>query len=276
MGPIINTMEEINPSVQDIVDALGKWAPDDLALSWDNPGHTIGNPAIQVKTITCALDPSFESIEFARATGAELLITHHPLPLNPLKAIRSDSVTGKRIQTLIHADIALVSMHTNLDAAKGGVNDTLCRLLNCQNVSTITDTEGVGLLRLGELVSHIEFSALMSMVKEKLGARTILFTGNQEKIVKKVAVCGGAGGGYWGLAMAHGADCLITGEVRYHDALDARDWGFNIGAAGHFETERPVIKTLVRYLLKTAEDKGWGIEVVCFDHESSPLYIHNQ
>ena len=266
-------MEEINPSVKDILDAFYDWAPPELALSWDNSGHAIGDPGKPVRKICCALDVSCSSIDFAKKEGAELLITHHPILISPIKSILEDSISGKRIIASIKNGISIVSLHTNLDAAKGGVNDLLSELLGVKGPRLVEDPEGAKILRIGKLAPPRRLDELLSEVKRALGCEALSFTGKRDIVIESLAICGGSGSSYWQLAMENGADCLLTGELRHHDALDARDAGFSIIGAGHFETEAPIVERLAQYLREKAEGNNWDLEVSIFKGETSPIEI---
>ncbi len=266
-------MEEINPSVKDILDAFYEWAPAELALSWDNPGQTIGDPGRQVKKICCALDISLSTIDFAKTQGAQLLVTHHPILISPIKSVLEDAVVGKRIIESISGGISIISLHTNLDAAKGGVNDLLSELFDVKGPAPVEDSDGANILRIGQLVPPRRLDQLLAEVKEKLGCQAVFYTGRQDQVVSRLAICGGSGGSYWQLAKDNGADCLLTGEVRHHDALDARDAGFSIVGAGHFETELPIVKRMAEFLNEKAAGNNWDIEVYTFSGEASPIEI---
>ena len=104
---------------------LDSIAPFETAEEWDNVGLMVGDPRREINTILVALDPSMEVIEAAQASGADLILTHHPLMLQPIRCFDLSEGVSKKIALLIQAQINLVSMHTNLDNAPGGVADEL-------------------------------------------------------------------------------------------------------------------------------------------------------
>ena len=267
-------MEDINPSVSDILGALSLWAPPELAEDWDNPGLTVGNPEVRVKTIVVALDASLKGIEEASHRSAELLVTHHPLPLKPVRALIITEPTQGRIAMLLKKGISLVSMHTNLDAAQGGVNDCLGEILGLRDMVPLDNKDApTGLGRLGRLQRPCTLGEFMALVKRRLGAPALSFAGDLSRHISMVAICGGSCGDMWRLAWKMGADCLLTGEIRYHQALDAVDAGLTIVAAGHFETERPIVKKIAEFLKSQAEERGWEVKVHRYLEECSPLKI---
>lgn len=114
---------------QDLMDLMEEIAPRHLAESWDNPGLLVGSPRARVARVLVCLDVSDAVIEQAAACGAQLIIAHHPLIFQPLKAIRTEEPAGRRIAALLAHGIAVFAAHTNLDIAAGGVNDVLAHLV---------------------------------------------------------------------------------------------------------------------------------------------------
>lgn len=95
----------------------------------------------------------------------------------------------------------------------------------------------VGIGMVGELEEPVETSDFLEMVKEKLGCSVLRFSNPHKSHIKKVAVCGGNGASFANLAIAKGADALVTGDVKYHSFLDYPEKLLLVDA-GHFETER--------------------------------------
>lgn len=118
-----------------------KIAPAKLAYEYDNVGLLIGDKNTVVTKILLALDISDEVITQAIEQNAQLIITHHPLIFKPIKNILADDRTGKLIQRLIKHDISYIAMHTNLDRAPQGVNDTLAGLFELSDCRTIVETQ---------------------------------------------------------------------------------------------------------------------------------------
>lgn len=129
-------------SVQTVLDKLEEIAPTRHAFSWDKIGLQVGDRSKPVIRATVALDRSLAAIQQAKSQGAQLLLTHHPLIFDPIKSVTSDTYEGRAIQALIQSDIAHIAAHTNWDAAKGGINDTLCQLLGIANVTSFGSGAG--------------------------------------------------------------------------------------------------------------------------------------
>lgn len=123
------------PTVRDVLDALESIAPSRFALSWDRIGLQVGDPAAPVTKAVVTLDASREAIQFATIRGAQMIVAHHPLIFRPLDNLRFDQPVSGLAARLIQRDIALAAVHTNWDAAPGGVNDELAVRLGLQGVS---------------------------------------------------------------------------------------------------------------------------------------------
>jgi len=121
-------------TIQTIADALEAWAPARSAQDYDNVGLQVGRRQQQVQKALIALDMTPAVMEEAKAVGAELIITHHPLLFKPLKSLTTDSYESSLALKLAEAGIALYSIHTNLDAAPGGVSFALAESLGLTNV----------------------------------------------------------------------------------------------------------------------------------------------
>ncbi len=125
-------------SVGDILRVMEKIAPSFLAEDWDNSGLQIGQHDRQVRKICVALDPLPDVISDACNRQADLLITHHPLLFSPLKRIDLASPIGRIIEMAIQHHLAILSAHTNLDSASGGINDILAQIIGLKNISVLT------------------------------------------------------------------------------------------------------------------------------------------
>ena len=147
--------------------------------------------------------------------------------------------------------MVLYSMHTNLDSAVGGVNDTFADKLGLENVNVLSPIEGeanVGLGRIGDLPEAIPAKVFLLRLKEALGLQMVRYYGNIDGLIRRVAVLGGGGSSFIGQALAAGADIYVTGDVKYHDFHSA-DRKMIIADIGHFESEH-FIKEIIFNELK--------------------------
>ncbi len=192
--------------------------------------------AADIHKIAVALDPTDFVLKEAARIGANLLVTHHTLIFDPINQISKH--LSDTLKIAIDNDISIYTMHTNYDKAEGGVNDVLAELLGLQNPIHL------GLGRIGE-IKPCSVSKFASFIAEKLDTH-VQYTGEGE--IKKVMVIGGSGfrREYIDIALAHGADALISGELR-HDAI--RYAGeLCLFDATHYATEAPAMKKLCERL----------------------------
>lgn len=226
------------PSVKNILDALFVLAPIQYKMEWDNVGLMCGHSGKTVTSVLVALDATEDVAEEAAARGCELVVVHHPLIFHGADSVSDLTPTGKRLLAFIENGIAVISMHTNLDCAPGGVNDVLAARLGLQNVQV----DASELIRYGEVVKQ-PLQDFLPLVKERLSCPGLRYA-DAGKPVCRVAVGGGACGDYAETAAALGCDTFVTADLKYHNFADAAALGINLIDAGHFETENPVVGML--------------------------------
>ncbi len=230
-------------TVQQVLQILKEFAPPELACSWDNVGLLVdaGRP---VNAVAVALDITADVVRDAVNSGCDLIVSHHPVIFNPLKRIGAEDVPA----LLIKNGISAICMHTNLDAAPGGVNDTLAGILG------MTDTESFaeGCGRIGN-VQPTTAADLAKLCAELLGAHPQFVEAGRP--VTRLAEVSGGGGSYLQEAIDLGADCFITGEAAHHIALLAHQMGVGLVVAGHWATEVPVTRVLAEHLAAALPDE---------------------
>jgi dinuclear metal center YbgI/SA1388 family protein len=232
-------------TVRDIEKALFDWAPQELAMSWDNVGQLVGEPEAEVKKVLVALDITEDVVCEAVACGADVIVAHHPLmncAWHPVQRVRSDDAQGRMLITMIRSGISAICMHTNLDAADGGVNDALAKKLGLSDLELLNE-EKIG--RIGTLKSQLPLVEFTRLVVESLGCNGLRYVDNG-KPVHRVAVGGGACSGYIAQAIANGCDTFVTSDLKYNDFLDTKE--INLVDAGHFPTENVVCPVVAAYL----------------------------
>jgi len=224
--------------VKDIIKFLEEKFPPSLALGWDNIGLHIGDANREVCTIMVALEATTAVIEEAIEEDIDLIIAHHPFIFSPLKSIDFTTPKGENIKKLIQNNIALYVMHSNYDIAKDGMGDVLAKkigLLDIKPFSMIDAIHGEG--RVGKLEKVINIDELSNILYENfspyIDSIRHIEGENIEKI-ETVAVIGGSGAKYIHDAKGVGADLLVTGDIKYHDAMDAKDIGLSILDIGHY------------------------------------------
>ena len=246
------------PTVADILKFVETLAPKSMKMDWDNVGLLCGSKATPVTKVLVALDPFEHVCQEAADWGAELIVTHHPLIFQAMKAITDETSIGRGIMTLCRHGICAINAHTNLDCAPGGVNDVLAQKLGLQNIQVV-DPSGVdangnewGLLRCGE-VEEQNLEQFLSAVKTQLGCCGLRYA-DGGKAVRKVAVGGGSCAGEMLDALHAGCDTFVTADVKYNQFWDAQELGLNLIDAGHFHTENPVVAVLAEKIAAAFPD----------------------
>ena len=235
-------------TVREIEQAIFQWAPKETAMQGDNVGHLIGDRDRLVQRVLVALDIVGDVVDEAIKGDFDLIVSHHPVmncTWSPVQTVRDDNEQGRMLLSLIRNNVSAICMHTNLDAAVGGVNDVLAAKLGLDNVCVIEGGEGV--VRMGELSCEMPLQRFLCEVKSSLDPNGIRYV-DGGKSVKRVAVGGGACGEFFACAAACGCDTFVTSDVKYNQFLDAKDLGLNLIDAGHFPTEDPVCEAIVGYL----------------------------
>lgn len=350
----------------EIVNYMEQFAPNRLAQSWDNTGLLLGDPGREIKRILVALDATPEVVDEAIEIGAELIITHHPLIFKQVNRITRDTPLGDCIFRLIQNNISLYSAHTNLDVAKGGVNDVLASILGLEDIKVLQPisfeplkkiavfvpidhvdtvreamsrvgagfignysdcsfiTKGIGMFkpleganpfigqksvlekvkeckietvvqesslkkvieamlnahpyeevaydvynienskqeygfaRIGIIKEIVDFKTFAAAVKKLLKADSVKLVGNKNGKIKTVVVSSGSYSNIAQAAKAKGADVIVTGDLKYHDAREIADLGLCAIDAGHFATENVIVPIIAEYILGL----NLGLEVI--------------
>lgn len=243
------------PTVKDILALIDRWAPFEIQMSFDNAGFLVGHGEQRVQKVLVSLDITQEVIDEAKALGAELIVSHHPVIFHPVKSMTDQEPVGSKLLALAESGIAAICAHTNLDAAVGGVNDCLARAVGLMEIGQLcqdgTDRNGspYGIGRVGVLAGGAEqaLPRYAAQVKAALGANGVRYV-DAGRPVRKVAVGGGACADMIGDAIAKGCDTFVTSDVKYDGFLNAKALGINLIDAGHFPTENVVIPVLAEYL----------------------------
>ncbi len=254
-------------------------APHNISEAWDNPGLQVGAQDQVIKKIYFALDPTLENLQKAISCGADLLFTHHPLIFRPISHINPEEYPGHVIEKAIKNGISIVCMHTNLDAALNGINTILAELLSLRDVEVLKESEtikGVGIGRIGNLKQATKLLDFINLLKETLFVEKLKIVCNEtdfNKSIKRVAVIGGSGSSLLPYAIQKKAEVVVTGDVGYHDALNAIFNGIILIDAGHFSSEKVPFALFATQFSERLKSKGFDIEVIIDKEESDPFRI---
>lgn len=223
--------------VKDIYEFIDSIAPYDTQESFDNSGLNVGKKDRDVHAILVTLDVTQNAVEEAIKVGADLIVSHHPLLFHARKDLTEDDPEGRILCRLVRNNISVISAHTNLDLSGLSGSACIARGLKLSNIRP------EGFLYIGETEKSITAEELGSAVEQLLGVSVRIY-GNKAKRIDTIAVAGGAYDIGYTQAMEAGADILITGEVRHHNALAASMDGFVLMDATHYGTERILVPIL--------------------------------
>lgn len=244
----------------DVIERLQKAAPEDFAQDWDNVGLLVGDRKQEIKKIFIALDADEAAIAQAKAVGAQLLLTHHPLIFSPLKKINCDHFISARVVELLRSQMSYYAMHTNFDAAKmGGLAAERMGLTVEAPLADLFTRDGkdYGIGVVGSLKEPEEIAGLCAVVKEAFGLDTVKLFRAETGPVSRVAVCPGSGKSTIGDAVTAGAQVLITGDIDHHSGIDAVAQGLSVIDAGHYGIEH----IFIDYMKQYSEAHLQGVEI---------------
>jgi len=204
--------------IYDYLDALSPFA---TQASWDNSGLLIGTRSDPIERIYLSLDVDRALVEATEEHS--LIITHHPLIFGGLKQLDFARYPSNLIQKIVQKNISLIAMHTHFDLSH--LNAYVAGKLGFEIAST------------KDFVAYCDvdesFEALTCKIKKVLGMKHLRVVQTCEH-VKRCALTTGAGGD---LIRSIEADCFLTGDLKYHQALEAKENGLSLIDIGHFESE---------------------------------------
>lgn len=239
---------------RELIEIIENIAPKELMEPWDNTGIQIHTERETAERILVCLDVNMDTIAEAVEKKCDYIVSHHPMFFEPLKRISAEDPPGRCALKLIAHGISVYSSHTSFDTVEGGNNDYLADLFDLEKVE-IPEAEPI--MRTGFFPEPISMREACDLVAEKLGhIYPIKYAGDENRSIGKVAICSGAGGSLIGAAKALDCDLLITGDLKYHDALFAQEVNMNVIDGGHFETEILFIKNMGGKLVEALSHKA--------------------
>ncbi len=258
-------------TVRDVMSILEEIAPLELGRSYcakygarDNSGLLLGDETRPVFSVLVCLDVTPEVADEAEDANADMIISHHPLIFDGIKSVTKSSPLGRTLYRLIKSDISVYCAHLNLDVAPNGVAKILADkmgLSDCKAILPVSEDAGLG--RIGKLATPMPLREFYDLAVEVLGDSSAKLCGDFYRQIGVAAVAPGSCGGDMSLLEAvyeMGADVLLTGEIKHHVALCAKELGITLIDGGHHSTEYPAIPVLVDMLSEYAEKRGLDIE----------------
>lgn len=268
------------PTLGQVLLAVEELWPESLAEDWDEVGLVVGRPGASVNKVLFAVDPTLAVIEESIEWGADLLITHHPLLLKGVNSVAATTAKGLAVHRLIESGIGLLTVHTNGDSAVGGVSDVLADALGLQNVAPLASAanglpeEGIG--RVGDLPDVMTLGDFAARVFEILPAVAggVRVAGDKDGLVRRVAVCGGAGDSLFDAVRASLADLYVTADMRHHPASEAREEAIDgrpyLIDVSHFASEWLWLPAAAEALGNVLSDQGHDVEIRVSSTNSDP------
>lgn len=251
--------------IKQVVDALEQYAPLPLQEGYDNAGLQVGlTEAVEMSGALLCLDVTEAVVDEAIEKRCNLIVSHHPLIFRKLARISDENYVQRTVRKAIKNDITIVSMHTNMDAATGGVNFKIAEKLGLKNIQffagekevngvkggegvigEISDEEIVAAAEAGQLSENVKAhfaegiaaDDLILMLKERFHVECVQCNQLLRRPIRRVALCGGAGAFLLGDAIAAGADAFITGEMSYHEYF-GHEQEIQICVIGHYQSEQ--------------------------------------
>lgn len=268
------------PTLGQVLLAAEELWPESLAENWDEVGLVAGHPSSPVTRVMFAVDPTLAVIEEAVEWGAELLITHHPLLLKGVTSVAATTAKGQAIHRLIESGTALLTVHTNGDSAVGGVSDVLADALGLEGVAPLAAAanglpeEGIG--RVGDLADVMslgDFAARVFGILPSV-AGGVRVSGDKDGLVRRIAVCGGAGDSLFNEVRTNNADVYVTADLRHHPASEARESATNgrpyLIDVSHFASEWLWLPAAASALGNVLADQGHDVEIQVSTTNSDP------
>ena len=224
-----------------MLSALERFAPLPLQESWDNAGLQVGLTETEVSGALLCLDVNERIVDEAIRKGCNLIVSHHPLLFRGLKTISDLTDVQRTVMKAIENRLCVISMHTNMDNAKGGVNYRIARKLELEDVQFFASKQVDGIEAgsgvFGMLAEPMAADDFILKVKKTFGVECAMCNELLRRPVSKVAICGGAGDFLLDEALKTGADAFITGEMHYHQYF-GYEQQIQICVIGHYQSEQ--------------------------------------
>jgi dinuclear metal center YbgI/SA1388 family protein len=250
---LILSLKTENMTVKDILNCITEVAPLHWQESYDNAGLQVGDLNAETRKALIALDVTEELVDEAVVKNCDLIISHHPLIFHGLKHLTPQTYIERVVMKAIKHDIAIISMHTNLDNSFQGVSRVLAEKLGLKNLhilqplTTESDLCGAGMI--GEFEIAMEEIDFLSLVADTIGASCLRHSALTGRKIQKVALCGGSGVPFMADAMRCGADAYLTADIKYHDFF-VPEGNILLVDGGHFETEQFTKELLCKLIRK--------------------------
>lgn len=241
--------------------------PKTNAESWDHVGLSVGDPAAEIAGVACALDATEANVHRAQEAGANVLLTHHPIYIKAPEAFCPPGATRPQCSAALYeaarCGVSIISLHTNLDRSHEA-RVRLSDLLGAKPISSLEHADEPELTGLGALAILNDPCSLRD-----LAARAAQAFGSDPRVwgeadypCRTIAILGGSLGDFGELAIAAGADVIVTGEAGYHVAQDLALRGLPAILLGHDRSEEPFVDILMNSAVDAGVDPRHAIKIL--------------
>jgi dinuclear metal center YbgI/SA1388 family protein len=193
--------------------------PASTAEDWDRVGLMLGHPASDVSKVLLSVDVTAAVVDECIESGAQLLLTHHPMLLRPVHELGELTAKGNLITKAVRGGLTIFSAHTNADVASGGVSQSLSAARGLVEISALDAASGHGCIGTVPGQKLVDFARHVAKVLPPV-AQGLRVAGDPERMVSRVALIGGAGDGFLTQALESKADVFITSDLRHHPSQD--------------------------------------------------------
>ena len=258
------------PTANELAEIIELRYPKSLAVEWDVVGFVTNNSDIEVNNILLTIDVTAEVIAEAIEKSIDLIISHHPLILDPNEI---SDIQTKRIQLrqkMEENNIALYVAHTNADIAQGGVNDSLAKVLGLQNVEAFGVEK---MARKGKLTTQITLREFVNFLKDKLPQvkSSIQVSGKLDSKVSKVGLCGGSGSSLLEEVRKEEVDVFVTADLKHHAVSDNENMnGPALVSVSHWASEWVWLPELEQQLKTDLAQKQFSSRIFISEISTDP------
>ena len=258
----------------DFINRYEAYCPQDLSEEGDVRGLQIGTLNKEVKRVLVALDIREQTVAEAIEKGADLILVKHAPIFRPIKDLVADRSQNQIYIDLIKHDIAVYVSHTNIDVVEDGLNDWFCQLLEIEETSYLSQTgPDYGIGRVGKIAPQT-FGDFAAKVKASFGVDSLRLVAYEEadleRVIERVAICGGSGQSLYPEAIAKGAQVYITGDIYYHTAQEMLTEGLLALDPGH-HIEVLFTEKVKEKLDTWKADEGWKLEILASQASTNPF-----
>lgn len=246
-------------TARELIQKIEERFPLDKAAQWDNPGLQAGRKNKEVKKVYVALDATMEVIDEAVRWGADMIVTHHPVTMDGIKSITSETLKGRKYFELISHDICCYASHTNYDILEMAEAAGNMMKLQKPEILEITGVDGmtaqyIGFGRVGSLVRPVTLRECGELVKTIFRLDNVKIFGDLDQVIQRVAISPGSGKSMIGPALRAKAQVLITGDIGHHEGIDAVDEKLAVIDAGHYGLEHIFIDRMAEFIQKEGRE----------------------